>query len=282
MPPLPADNLARLTHELGHARAAAGLSADIPAVCSALAERLPLTHGVTTEVFFSIAEDRFSAGTNLLSARRFSQISGETPRTDNAEAALNTQDAVFLFCGQFRYPKGQAGFLFQRALEDHRSADTVATPFDSGGLHLHFSGPDLAESPQAFLARHTLPVPAYRPHLAERLHFLFAEPQHYVTRAQPPIRPDPVGLRPKYPGIPIGPRQWTFEVRIRDQVPLAAPHLAAVFYSPRMQGNRFVRRFLAGLRQQQIDVKPVQPIADGDFAALQRQCVDYLRERAIL
>ena len=225
--------------------------------------------------------DEKGIGPKLLSPLKVAEFFGIPVRPESAEVALGTQEFVFLYCGQFRYPQTQAGFLFATTLEEGHPATSEASPFDSGALHKYVAWTDPSESAKAFLARHSLPVPEYREYLAYRLEHLFADPEDYLERSNLPIRPDPIGLRPKPPAIGTDPRLWTFEVRVRDEVTLAAPQLVAVFYLARLQTDPNIVKFLAA----QADGVHVEQMFDDDddaFGGLQNRCLDYLRAHGIV
>lgn len=242
---------------------------------------MPLTHARTSAQFVRIVTDEKGIGPKILSPAKVTEYFGKPVRPDSAEAALNTHEFVFLYCGQFRYPKTQVGFLFATTFEEERRDTSIASPFDTGALHKHRTWPDASETAKAFLARHSLPVPEYRDYLASRLHYLFTSPEDYVTRSNPPIRPDPIGLRPKPPATDADPRLWTFEVRTRDEVSLARPHLLAVFYVARLESEPSVVDFLTA-QGGEVHVEPIFADDDDAFAGLQRCCLDYLRGQGIL
>ncbi len=248
--------------------------------CTAMAQSLPLSHAMPSSTFVDVAADKKGIGWKLLSPARLDELGIKDLHADSAEAVLQTAEFVFLFCGQFRYPETQAGFLFATTLETERSADCEASPFDSGALQRKVSWPDASESAISFLNRHTLPVPEYRQHLANRLQYLFEKPQHYAEKNET-FRPDPIGLVHKPPATKRDPRLWTFEIRARNEVPLSAPHLAVVFYPRRLRGQPSVRNFLATLANE-VAVEQVVMEDDGDFAALQRGCLDFLRSSGII
>jgi hypothetical protein len=276
-----AQNLQRLLAQVRQDLIAAGLAASVPRPCEGVARSLPLAHAIPSAAFVDVATDRLGLGWKLFSPTKLAHYGIKPLRPESAEAALGTQDFVFLYCGQVRYPETQVGFLFATTLEAERIDSSEASPFDSGALHKKAIWPDTSESGVAFLARYSLPVPEYREHLACRLHFLFAQPEDYVALNEAPIRPDPICLRPKPPVTVTDPRLWTFEIRVRDEVNLTHPHLVAVFYSARLAGERSVRNFLA---TQDSTVHLEEFVADdaGDFSTLQRRCLDYLRARGIV
>jgi hypothetical protein len=274
-------NLARLQDEIQRALADAGVEASSLSECANLADALPLAHSMSEAAFRGVAEDKLKVGWQLLSPARLDRLHIKRLRPDSAEAVLGTADFVFLYCGQFRYPNTTVGFLFSKSLEEERSADCEASPFDSGALTGHALWPDACESAVDFLARHTVPVPAYRGYLARRIQLLFAKPADYLDPGAEPIRPDPIGLRPSPPVTKRDARLWTSEVRVRDHVTLSPPHLEAVFYTRRDKRWKAVRAFLAA-RQGAAQLDSIRPEDEGDFNALQRKSIEYLKTKGIL
>lgn len=276
-----AGNLERLVRECAQSLTAAGFGEAQHLRWAKTAKALPLTHARTSAQFVRIVTDEKGIGPKVFSPARVAHYFGQPVRPDSAEAVLGTDEFVFLYCGQFRYPGTQVGFLFSTSFEDERGAACESSPFDSGGLHNHMAWPDPAESAQAFLARHSLPVPGYRNLLANRALYLFAAPEHYLSHSAPPIRPDPIGLAPKPPTAVSDPRFWTFEIRARDEAALARPHLAAAFYVARLQSEPSVIDFLAAL-DDSVHVEQILADEDDAFGALQSRCLVYLRSRGII
>lgn len=276
----PPENLKRLRSEIRSAFVALGEESIPSRECILMAQSLPLTCAMTSATFGEVAADKKQVGWKLLCPSRLDQLGIRRLRPESAESVLGTAKFVFLYCGQFRYPETQVGFLFATRLEADPKAVCEASPFDSGALHRKVTWPEAADSAIAFLARHTLPAPAYRDYLADRLHFLFRKPEDYVKRKET-FRADPLGLVTIPPRNPPDPRSWTFELRVADEVNLSAPHLAVVFYPRRLRREAPVRNFLAGLGDQ-VEVQQVVMADDGDFAALQRHCLDFLRKKRII
>jgi hypothetical protein len=241
---------------------------------------LPLVSARSSSTFVKLVTNQDGVGCKLLSPAKLAAHSNVPLDPESAEVALGTTEFVFLYCGQFRYPR-QVGFLFATALELDRSGDCEASPFDSGSLHRKATLPVQTEPPIAFLARHKLPVPAYRDYMANRLQYLFADPTDYVKPDKHPIRPDPIGLTPNPSTATPDPRLWTFEVRVRNEVVFTPPHLEALFYPARLDREPGVRDFLASLVGL-VHLGGIPQEEEGDFAALQRRCLDYLRNKAIL
>jgi hypothetical protein len=274
-------NLKNLLDQARQDFAALGLDPSIPNCCLNMADILPLSHAIPSAAFVNLTTDAKAIGYKLLSPAMLDEHGIKSLRPESAEVALGTEKFVFLYCGQFRYPETQVGFLFATTLETEQGGANEASPFDSGALHNKAVWPDLSESAVAFLARHTLPVPAYRKYLGCRLHWLFAEPEHYLAPNATPVRTDPIGLRPKDSSAVPDPRLWTFEVRVRDEVNLCEPHLEAVFYPGRLVGQRAVREFLAA-HGDGIHLEEFTPEDEGDFATLQSRCLEFLRARGMI
>ena len=245
-----------------------------------MAQLFPLTHARTSDQFVRVV----AGGTGvpkIFSPAKVAALFSKPVRPESAEAALGTHEFVFLYCGQFRYPHTQVGFLFATTLEDERAASSEASPFDSGALHKHVTLPNPSVPATTFLARHTLPVPQYRDLLAYRTHYLFTDPRDYVTQSSPPVRPDPIGLQARSPTTGTDPRLWTFEVRVRDELSVSLPHLIAVFYPAHLRSRPDIVNFLSA---QGSGVRVEQVHADDDhaFAGLQSCCLDYLRSNGII
>ncbi|MBI4626773.1 MAG: hypothetical protein HY736_26575 [Verrucomicrobia bacterium] len=236
---------------------------------------------MTSSAFVEVTSDKRGIGWKLISPAKLDEHAIKALRPESAEAALGTAEFVFLYCGQFRYPETQVGFLFATVLEKDRSDDCEASPFDSGALHRKSTWPDTSETAIAFLARHTLPVPGYREYLAHLLHFQFASPADYVAQNKQPMRPDSIGLRPKSPAVENDPRLWSFEIRVRNEVILSAPHLKVLFYPRRLRREKTTLDFLVAM-EGHVELEQVVMEDDGDFATLQSRCIDYLRANGIV
>jgi len=275
------ENLKRLLEECRQDLHTAGLDLAGNPQSINLARSLPLTHARTSSQFVNITTDVKRVGNRIFSPKKVAELFGIPVRPSSAEASLNTQQFVFLYCGQFRYPETQVGFLFGKTLEDENSDASEASPFDSGALHKYATWPDARESGAAFLARHSLQVPEYRDYLAFRLDYLFFRPTDYLAPGEIPIRPDPIGLRPNPPAILSDPRLWTFEVRVLDEVQLAPPHLLAIFYSSRLLSAPSVVEFLAA-QSKSIHIEELFAVDDESFVSLQLCCLNYLRDRGII
>jgi hypothetical protein len=199
-------NLDRLLAEARLDLTSEGPATPTPQACRDMAQALPLTHALTSDAFVELATNRKNLGWKLFSPEKLIQFGVKQRRSESTEAYMGTEAFVFLYCGQFRYPETQVGFLFATNLEQERAEASEASPFDSGALREHAVWPNSSESARDFLARHSLPVPGYREYLVYRLHFLFAEPSDYVSQETTTLYPDPLGLRPKQTGALTDPR----------------------------------------------------------------------------
>lgn len=275
------ENLHQLLDQIQRAILSAGLDSSTPKQCTDIAHSLPLTHARSSAQFVKITEDKGGVGVRVLSPAKIAFYFGIPIRPDSAESALGTCDFVFLYCGQFRYPETQVGFLFAPTFENAFGPSCEASPFDSGSLHKHAAWPDVKETATAFLARHSLQVPEYRTCLACRLHYLFDEPKNYLGQSESPVRSDPIGLVPRPPATIADPRLWTFEVRVQDEIDLSSPHLKAVFYSARLESEPSVVAFLSR-QPPEVYLEQLFVDDDGAFHSLQSACLDYLQRQGII
>lgn len=268
-------NSARLCQELREYAVAQGVSIEAgDARCRMISEGLLLSHATTVQKMNRVAQSRA-----LLSQREVGRRAGTPPKAQTTEAHLGTDDDVFFFLAPFRYPNTHCGLLFRRSLEEHHTAVASATPFDSGGLYgspqqpPKCRRPDPSESVTAFFARHQLPIPEHRIYLELTLTTLFASPWDYVE-----------GVDPRTAG-PIGlaggdARRWTHEVRIPTAVVLDRRHVQALFVSvAAVEGDREIGLLDEWCRDQSIDTVYLDTPGRGDFEALRRRSIDYLRQR---
>ncbi len=191
------------------------------------------------------------------------------PGEPSAEAILGTEDAVFTYTAPFRYPETSCGLLFNVALERHRTADAVATPFDSGSTLRHLRPNDSRAEQLAFVHSHELPVPDYRLAL-EKLLRHFASPWDYVDGKDP---------LPTWP-IPVEGgdwRRWTFEVRFRDMIRLRGSLLAA-FLPTRVASRQRVSRRIAEWKRAGVDVELYRAPQTDDWQILLRLGVEYVKK----
>lgn len=244
-----------------------------------LASKLPLSHGLPTGTMKTLVDDPKGIGRKLLSPQQLSDLGIKPLDTEGAEACLGTKQFVFLYCGNFRYPKTQIGMLFSSESESIKSPSSEATPFDSGGLHRHFEWPDPRESASQFLSRHCLPVPSYRDYMSMHVAYRFEDAIDYLQPDGRPIRACPFGIRSKDGGD--GPRIWMFEVRVADELEIGAHSLEALFYSTRIMGYPNFMKLLSEI-DQKVHHEELKPQNEGDFRALQRQCIDYLKRKGMV
>lgn len=279
------DNLARLQKETEDILLGAGLPTAASPDCLDAARRFPLFHSTTSGAITAIATDK--DGPKLLSPENLLNM-GKIEALGEAEIAMETTGSVFLYCGQFRYPNTQVGLIFDPSLEQADPA-TVATPFDSGSLYKKVAWPtEATETPETkvdFLARHNLLAPGYRDYLALRITWLFGgKPELYVAPKAKPLREDPIGLEARPPADDGDARQWTFEIRVPDEVSISKPHLVAL--RDHKGGAHTLREpviFLYNaLEAAGVDVGYFERLDDGDFAALQRAGLEYLEKQGMV
>lgn len=244
-----------------------------------LASGLPLSHGLPSNTMKTLVDDPKGIGRKLLSTQMLSDLGLKPLDPDGTEASLGTKQFVFLYCGNFRYPKTQIGMLFSCQSETTKSLSSEATPFDSGGLHRHFEWPDQKESASQFLSRHCLPVPLYRDYMSMHLAYRFNTPADYLQSDGKPIRPCPFGIRSK--DGTDDPRIWMFEVRVPGELEINSDSLEALFYSTRIMGYPNFMKLLSEI-DGKVHHEELKPENEGDFRALQRQCIDYLKRKGMI
>lgn len=209
------------------------------------------------------------ASGNIDSRAHLASARSQTLPAECTEFILGTANSVFFYVAPFRYPGTDCGLLFSATLEIAHTVNGVATPFDSGGLLNIFKTPD----PRAFLSRHDMPIPEHRRYLTLCMDLLFRQPEDYVD-----------GTDPSYPG-PVGLtggdyRRWTHEVRIPDRVLLRSRHLQAAFApTPLVADSIVVKSLFKWCDEQGVDSISFDAPRGGEFAALQRKCRDYIREK---
>ena len=270
-PATPQANLDQLCSEIQGMHP--GLSSRPGSLSNRLASGMPLSHATGLDPF-----EKICGSGSLLSLARRHAVEPLDWSDHPVEVRMNTRDCVFLFAGPFRYPCVTAcGFLFKPGLENARAADGAASPFDSGGLVNHHRPPD-NEDPLAFLQRHEMPIPDYRRYFMLVLDLLFEDPLHYLE-GRDPVRPGPVRLE-------VGDsdaRRWTFEVRLRDELPIR-PALQALFVSKTAAGMSSVVETCSWCRANGVDiVRYASPRGrDRDnFVTMQRKSIAYIRRRLV-
>lgn len=265
-------NLDRLLREVASASAEESSRGDggtsPPTLGKQIAQRVPLSHATGQATFAGILEkDR------LLSYQKLVELGLGRPDPRGAqtvEATADTEDSVFTYAAPFRYPETSCGLLFRAELEQHRSDEAIATPFDSGATFFHLRPKDSTHAQIAFLRAHELPAPEYRFLLEQLLERCFASPWNYID-----------GVHPQHPWpIPVqggDRRRWTFEVRFRDEIRLTGS-LLAVFLPVAVASEQTVLRRIVEWRQNGVEVKVFQTSKTDDWSRLQSQSVKYLRE----
>ena len=102
---------------------------------------------------------------------------------------------------------------------------------------------------------------------------LFGKVWNYIECADPQ-RPGPIGLTGG------DSRRWTHEVRIPGQVPLWGGNLQAVFAAKsRVKSDPEIKQFFKWCERGSVDRITFYTAGQDDFAALQRECVEYLRRK---
>ena len=232
-----------------------------------LSSSLYLAHSRSDANFGKICE-----GGRLLSSDRLAAL-GIPLDPSCTGMFMKTTGSVFFYVAPFRYPNTGCGLLFATTLESAHPDEGLAAPFDSGALRNHLTRPDPAESPQAFLSRHELPLPEHRRYLGMCMGTLFRQPGDYVEGADPHL-PGPVGLTGG------DQRRWTHEVRIPDEVALRSEHLQAVFVpKSALENDARVRAFLHWCATQGVDRITFNAPRGEGFASLQQSCMDYIQRR---
>ena len=263
-------NLEKRCQELTNHMAAPGLPglATPSLKAEKLSRKIHLSHG--------IVEKRLPAACkqgSLISKAAFHLANGTGLSPATNDVILGTAHCVFCYAGPFRYPSSQCGFLFSYTLEDERSHDGAASPFDSGGLMSHIGFPFEFGSAPHYLQNHEFPIPEHRQYLQLVLDNLFAQPEHYID-GTPPEHANCLGLSGG------DERMWTHEVRIPDSISLVDRHLRAVFLSSGLHGsNTEIEEFVLRCESKGIDCIKFDSPRRGDFKVLKSKCVEYLQEK---
>ena len=257
-------NLDELCRSLEHYASNLPAAPSSSATAVRLSDSLYLANSASDAKFSAIC-----ASGHLSSAARLGRsLSPKCP-----EVMLGTAVSVFFYVSPFRYPHTGCGLLFANSLESQHENDGLATPFDSGALLKIFIRHNPAESPQAFLSRHELPIPEHRRYLCRSMDALFHKPEDYVE-----------GSHPRWPG-PIGldggdQRRWTHEVRIPDRVPVRGSHLQAVFApKARVAATPAVEDLFQWCATEGVDHISFDAPRGDDFETLRRECLAYIRRK---
>jgi hypothetical protein len=235
-----------------------------------MADGMPLSNSAGVDTFAKIC------GTgSLLSQRELIARGIPSPRTGpgSPAALLRTDNFVFFFVGAFRFPGTKCGFLFKASLEEERRGDSLASPFDSGGLLDHHRPPS-GENPRTFLERHEMSVPDYRRFLELVLDRLFADPWHYLTGTGP-AREGPVRLVT----VDADARRWTFEVRVERDVRIRF-HLQAIFMPQIVSNYASVQQMIYWCGQNNVDIvlyHAPRATSSDCFDRMKMHCIGYIR-----
>jgi hypothetical protein len=234
-----------------------------------LSRLLFLSHGSTPTKFASICREG-----QLMSRVAYNQKHPDQPLSlDVIDLQLGTEDSIFFYAAPFRYPKSVCGFLFAASIEDERSHDGTASPFDSGGLVHKMVFPAEFASPADFLREHEFPIPGHRDYLSLSMDNLFDHPESYIE-GRAPIIPGCLGLSDG------DERMWTHEVRLPKRVALRGRHLRAVFAHRALPGsNSEIEALFEWCATEDVDRVVFDGPAAGDFETLKRECISYLRKK---
>ena len=256
----------RLRSHLG-APGGPGLTAATPRAAQ-LSQYLALSHSTSPKKFARICKD-----SQLYSRVGFNQHTNQSLPLDATDVQMGTSDCVFFYAAPFRYPHTNCGFLFAATLEDERSQDGTASPFDSGGLVHHIGIPPEFASPADFLRQHEFPVPDHREYLSLTMDNLFDQPESYIEGRAPAL----LGCL----GLSGGDeRMWTHEVRLPKRVALRGRHLQAVFAHRALPAaNPDIEALFQWCADEDVDRIAFDGPEDGDFETLRRECISYLRTK---
>lgn len=241
-----------------------GLAAETPRA-DKLSRELFLAHSTKPTKFARICQD-----SQLVSAAEFNRRKGQSLPPDHTDVKMGTSDCVFLYAAPFRFPHTVCGFLFAASLEDERSHDGAASPFDSGGLVHHISFPPEFASPAEFLRQHELPLPEHRDYLRLSMDNLLDQPEGYIE-GRAPNGPSCLGLSGG------DERMWTHEVRVPKRLALRGSNLRAVFVHKALPAtNPAIEELLQWCRTEGVDWVAFDGPSAGDFDTLKRECIYYV------
>ena len=237
-------------------------------VSDKIALNVPLAHSTSTAHLDKIIDSGM-----LLSPRKLMQSRGLPPDPEHptVEETLGTDEFVFLFAGPFRYRSSGCGFLFGPDLEKEGEDRGEASPFDSGGLIKHYTG--FSEPPKDYLDRYRLPLWQHREYLAGKLRVFFPESELYI---QPNI--GLTGIHDSITGLQGGDyRQWTHEVRLRDEVAISSK-LSAFFYPKISMGITGLEDFLIESQDRGVYIESFETPRDQEFDVMLNSCCDYIKK----
>ena len=231
-----------------------------------LSKRIYLSHATTVSGF-----SKSWQGGALISAAALARKMNTTLPSNRLEVRMGTAGCVFLFAAPFRYPDTSCGFLFAPTLEEERTVDGAASPFDSGGLDRNITFPKEYATAPDFLYQHEFPLPEHRNYLRLSMENLFSRPEDYIE-----------GVPPKDAGC-LGlaggdSRRWTHEVRIPDRILLRGSHLQAVF-APRslVSADPQLEEMFTWCKDSGVERIYLDAPVDGDFEKLKAACVTYIQ-----
>ncbi len=199
-----------------------GRTANPPPMAHRIAFGIGLACCVPGDKFDSVTGDGWLL--SQIEMIRLGKVSAPDPARRSVERILGTANDVFTYAGPCRYTKGRrplsVGLLFRWEIEQHRSGEAVATPFDSGAVFKYLRPSDAERKQIDFVRRHELPVPEYRRLLEQYLTAFVADPSDYIRGTDP---------QPVWPIAVKGgdARRWTFEVRFRTRLSVNHQLLAA-------------------------------------------------------
>jgi len=226
------------------------------------ARKLPLSHGFGLNVIEPVLDaGRLISQSRL--PRRKSPLNVQT-----TEEWLGTSDYVFLYVGNFRYPKVLAGFLLKSDFHSCDESDrVVVSPFDTGALHRHL----YVKSPDASAARKILEERSFnyvegRHLLGIELRHNYLHENHYIECTAPHVE---LPCRQDFDNKSADNRKHAYEVRVLDELDINGSALA--FFVPRNDYFRLQSRIEA-LKTQGVEVH----LTDGSFPNLHHRATQWL------
>ncbi len=233
------------------------------------ASLLPLAHAIPKDKF----TDVFRSGAVLKSRNAL----GLEPK--EVDQMLGRVDDVCFYIGSAIFPGGDVGLLFSPQISEICPADTVATPFDSGGCVRKYPLNSESTDRIQMIRDHEMPYPENRDYLSGLLLSYFTCPEDYLNN-QPYTCPtcshtltDPHGFATSCPDLFV--RQH--EVRIPGEVSLFS-HLAAIIIESTLASRSDVKGHLEDLVSQGTALRTFKNTGaamDG-FSPLHERCRQYI------